>query len=327
MLLKELSELNGVSGNESKIRKFIIEEIKNHVDDVKVDKIGNIIAYKKGNNEARKIMVSTHMDEVGLIVNSINSEGLLGFTLVGDIDNRILISKPVLVGDKEIQGVIGAKPIHLQKREERKKALDYSELYIDIGTSSKEQSEKLVSIGDYVSFKSEFIEFGDNLLKGKALENRAGCSVLIDILKKETNTSFYAVFSVMKEIGIFGGQPAAYSISPDVNIILDSHSGESKLGNGPVFSFMEKGGYFDSDLTKQIASISKQKNIPHQICGPDDKSDASVAQISGYGSKAIKLSIPCKYRRSAVTVVNKEDLNNMKILLEEALSDIGGKII
>lgn len=326
MLLKELSELNSVSGNEGKIRKFIIEKIKDYVDDIKIDKIGNIIAYKPGKDTDSKVMISAHMDEVGLIINNINSEGLLGFTLVGDIDSRILISKPVLIGDKEIQGVIGAKPIHLQKKEERKKALDYSELYIDIGTSSKEQSEKFVSVGDYVSFKSNFIEFGDNLLKGKALENRSGCNILIDVLKKENNISFYAVFSVMKEIGIFGGQPATYSIDPDINIILDSYSGESKLGNGPVLSFMEKGAYLNGDLTKTTIDISIKKNIPYQICGFDNnKSDASNIQTSGCGSKTIKISVPCKYRRSGVTVVNKEDVNNTKILLEEVLNDIGGK--
>ena len=155
MSLRELTELNSVSGNENEIRKFIMEQIKPHVDDVKIDKIGNIIAYKKGKIEEPKIMVSAHMDEVGLLVNSINSEGLLGFTLVGDVDGRILMSKPVIVGEKNIEGVIGAKPIHLQKSSERKKPLEYSELYIDIGTSSKEATEKLVSIGDYVSFITE----------------------------------------------------------------------------------------------------------------------------------------------------------------------------
>lgn len=326
MLLKELSELNGVSGNEAKVRKFIIAQIKDYVDDIRVDRIGNIIAYKPGKNSESKIMISAHMDEVGLIINSINPEGLLGFTLVGDIDSRILISKPVIVGDNEIPGIIGAKPIHLQKKEERKKALDYSELYIDIGSSSKEQSEKLVGIGDYVSFKSTFIEFGNDMFKGKALENRAGCDILIDLLKKETDVAFYAVFSVMKEIGIFGGQPATYSIDPDINIILDSYCGKSKLGAGPVLSLMERGAYFSSDLTKAIIDISSKNNIPYQIHGFDDnKSDASNIQVSGRGSKSIKVSIPCKYRRSAVTTINKKDLSNIKLLLKEVLNNIGGK--
>lgn len=327
MLLKKLSELNGVSGNENKVRNFIIETIKDHVDSVKIDKIGNIIAYKAGKKESPKTMISAHMDEVGLIINSIDSEGLLGFTPVGDIDNRILISKPVLVGNKDIKGVIGAKPIHLQKKDERKKSLDYTELYIDLGTSSKEETEKLVSIGDYVSFKSDFIEFGDNLLKGKALDNRSGCAILIDTIKQgNIEQSFYAVFSVMKEIGIFGGYPATYSIDPDINIILDSSIGLNKIGDGPILSFMEKGAFFNSDLTKTIISISKDKKIPYQLCGfGDEKSDACNAQTSGSGSKTIKISIPCNYRRSPVSVVSKDDLENTHTLLNELLSDIGGK--
>ena len=274
-------------------------------------------------------MISAHMDEVGLIINSIDSEGLLGFTPVGDIDNRILISKPVIVGDKEIQGVIGAKPIHLQKSEERKKALDYTELYIDLGTSTKEDSEKLVSIGDYVSFKSDFIKFGEHLFKGKALDNRAGCSVLIDIIKKEkedSDISFYAVFSVMKEIGIFGGYPATYSVDPDINIILDSSLGKNKLGDGPIISFMEKGTFFDKKLTQEIINISNEKKIPYQLSGFDDnKSDACKMQTSGQGSKTIKISIPCNYRRSPVSVISKNDLNNTYNLLDQVLKNIGGK--
>lgn len=326
MLLKKLSEINSVSGNEKSIRDFIISEIKDSVDDVRIDKIGNIIAYKKGKIDNPKIMVSAHMDEVGLLVNQIDSEGLLGFTLVGDIDNRVLISKPVLVGDNNILGVIGAKPIHLQKSEERKKTIDYESLYIDIGASSKEEAEKLVKLGDYVSFQSEFREFGDNLVKGKALDNRAGCEVLIETLKKETEVSFYAVFSVMKEIGIFGGEPATYSIDPDINIILDSSLEQNKLGHGPILSFMEKGAFFSSELTRKLINMSKEKDIPHQLCGFDsDRSDACKMQTTGTGTKTLKISIPCKYRRSAVTVINKEDLESVKTLLKELLNDIGGK--
>lgn len=325
MLLEKLSEINSVSGNEKEIRKFIIEEIKPYVDDVRIDKIGNVIAYKSGKNKDSKIMISAPMDEVGLMVNSIGAEGLLGFTLVGDIDSRILISKPVFVGDARIKGVIGAKPIHLQKSDERKRSLDYDQLYIDIGTSSKEETEKLVSIGDYVSFKSKCIKFGDNLLKGKALDNRSGCSTLINLVKENSGRSFYAVFSVMREIGIFGGYPATYSIKPDINIILGSSLGENKLGKGPILSFMEEGAYLDKELTKSLVKIANDKNIPYQLSGFDsDKSDVNKMQTSASGSKTIKVSIPCNYRRSPVTVINKEDLKNTKLILQELLNEIGG---
>ena len=325
MSLKELSKINSVSGNEGEIRKFIMDQIKSHVDDIKVDRIGNIIAYKKGKSEDTKIMVSAHMDEVGLLINSIDSEGLLGFTLVGDVDSRVLMSKPVILGKKNIEGVIGAKPIHLQKSSERKKPLDYSELYIDIGTSSKEATEKLVKIGDYVSFRSDFIEFGDNLLKGKALDNRSGCNILMDLLKKDSEKSFYAVFSVMKEIGIFGGYPASYSIDPDITIVLDSSLRENKLGKGPILSFMEQGAYFNNELTKKIIGLADKENIPYQLSGfDDDRSDAHTIQTSGRGSKTLKISIPCRYRKSPATVISKKDLENTDLLLQALLNNLGG---
>lgn len=325
MSLEKLSQLNSVSGNESQIRDYIIQQIKPHTEDIKVDKIGNIIAYKKGRDTENKTMISAHMDEVGLMINSINSEGLLGFTLVGDIDNRILMSKPVTVGEKNIAGVIGAKPIHLQKRDERKKILDYSELYIDIGTSSKEESEKLVAIGDYACFQSDYIEFGEGLIKARSLDNKSGCKILIDLLKKDSDISFYAVFSVMKEIGIYGGYPASYSIKPDINIVLDSALGQNKLGDGPILSFMEKGAYFDNQLTKNLIDIAQDTKTPFQLSGCNDyNSDAHKIQTSGGGSKTIKISIPCRYRRSPVNVISKADLNNTSILLELFFKYIGG---
>ena len=184
MLLKKLTEASGVSGNEKEVRDIILNEIKGYVDDINVDRLGNIIAFKKGNNSSKKLMVTAHMDEVGLMVTDIDNMGLLKFTTVGGIDKRILVSKPVLVGKDKILGVIGAKPIHLQKREEWQKALEIEQLYIDIGVNSKAEAEKLVSIGDYAMFDSQYIEFGGNLVKAKALDNRVGCSLLIELLKE-----------------------------------------------------------------------------------------------------------------------------------------------
>ena len=326
MLLRKLSELNGVSGNEKEVRDFIINKIKDYVDDIKIDRLGNIIVYKKGLIEnGTKIVVSAHMDEVGLMINKIDSGGLLGFTLVGDIDSRVLISKPVLVGDNKIEGVIGAKPIHLQKKDERKKSLEYNQLYIDIGSSSKEESEKLVNIGDYVSFNSNFINFGDDLVKGKALDNRAGCNILIDTIKRNSDISFYAVFSVMKEIGIFGGEPANYYINPDINIILDSSFKEKSLNNGPIISFMENRTHFSRDLTEKLASIAKDNNIDYQLSGFDcSSSDANKIQTSSNGSKIVRISIPCRYKLSPANVMSTQDINNTEKLLMETLKLLGG---
>lgn len=328
MLLEQLSMINGVSGNEAEIRKFIINEIKDYVDDIKIDKIGNLIVYKNGFKTNSKIVVSSHMDEVGLIVNGIDSQGLIKFTLIGDVDERILVSKPVLIGNNKIKGVIGSKPIHLQEKNERKKVLKYSQLYIDIGSSNKEETEKLVNIGDYVSFCSDFIEFGDNLYKGKALDNRAGCNILIELLKKNELPSFYAVFSVMKEIGINAGLTANYSLNPDINIILDSSSKEKSLGKGPIISFMENRTHFNKELTKKTIDLAHKNNIKHQLAGSDtNNSDANVIQTSRSGSSTIKIAIPHKYSYSPVNIISKIDLEYTNKLILDVLNYLGGNYI
>ncbi|MGB9680550.1 MAG: M42 family peptidase, partial [Thermoanaerobacteraceae bacterium] len=161
MLLKELTEIMGASGDEKPIRDKIKNIIKPYVDDMYVDNMGNLIACKKGKKDKPKIMLAAHMDEVGLMVKSINEDGTLSFFPVGGVDNRILVAKLVKVGEKGINGVIGAKPIHLQKRDEQEKPLDYDSLYIDIGAKNKEEAEKYVSLGDYIYFDSNFELIGN----------------------------------------------------------------------------------------------------------------------------------------------------------------------
>lgn len=244
MLLKVLTEASGVSGNEKEVRDIIINEIKDYCDSVKVDRIGNIIAYKKGKKNPKTLMVTAHMDEIGLLVKDIDSSGLLKFMTVGGIDKRVLVSKAVQVGKDKIPGVIGAKPIHLQKRTEWTNALNIDDLYIDIGATSKEDAEKYVSIGDYVTFYSPYTEFGNRQVKAKALDNRVGCSLLIKLLKEVTDISFYGVFTVMEEVGLVGAGPAAYEVDPDISIVLegtvcyempklDTHLMPTQLGKGP----------------------------------------------------------------------------------------------
>lgn len=269
MLLKRLTEASGVSGNEREVRNIIIEEIKDYVDDLKIDRLGNIIAFKEGTKGSKKLMITAHMDEVGLMVIDIDDKGLIKFTTVGGIDKRILVSKPVIIGDNKIPGVIGSKPIHLQKKNEREKAIDIDSLYIDIGVDSKEEASKLVNIGDYVAFDSKYIEFGDNLVKAKALDNRVGCSLLIELLKEIDDVSFYAVFTVMEEVGLRGAGPAAYAVDPDISIVLegtlcydvpemDSHLVPTYIKKGPAISLMDRTTIFNKALREKIVEIANK---------------------------------------------------------------------
>ena len=333
MLLKRLTEASGVSGNEKEVRNIILNEIKDFVDEVKVDRLGNIIAYKKGKNNFKKLMVTAHMDEVGLMVTDIDDIGLLKFTTVGGIDKRILISKPVIVGKDKILGVIGAKPIHLQKKEEWENALNIDQLYIDIGVNTKEAAEKLVNIGDYVAFDSQYIEFGENLAKAKALDNRVGCSLLVELIKEIKDVDFYGIFTVMEEIGLVGAGPAAYKVNPDLGIILegtlcydipklDQHLVPTILNKGPAISLVDRTTLFNIDFRKQIVRIAEENNIPYQYrktaMGGNDSGKIHTAKE---GSITTTISVPCRNIHSPTSVMSKNDYENTFKLLKAILSE------
>ena len=333
MLLKQFTEASGVSGNEKEVRDLIISEIKDHVDSYKIDRIGNIIAYKKVKSSDKKLMITAHMDEVGLLVTEIDDMGLIKFMTVGGIDKRILVSKPVLIGKDKIAGVIGAKPIHLQKKEERTKALGINELYIDIGASSKDEAEKLVNIGDYVSFNSDYIEFGEGLVKAKALDNRVGCSLLVNLVKEIKDISFYAVFTVMEEVGLRGAGPAAYEVDPDITLVLegtlcydipklDSHMVPTYLNKGPAISLIDRTTIFSHELRKQIVKIAENNKIPFQYRKTSmGGNDSGAIHTSKAGSKTTTISVPCRYIHSPASVMSRNDYDNTYKLLKAILLD------
>lgn len=335
MLLKKLTEASGVSGNEKEVRNIIIEEIKPYADSVRIDRLGNIIAYKSGVKPAvGGLMVTAHMDEVGLMISEIDNNGLLKFIPVGGIDKRVLVSKTVLVGKDKLKGVIGAKPIHLQKRNEWTKVLDMNELYIDIGASSKEESEKLVEIGDYVVFDTEFLEFGDEKIKAKALDNRVGCSLLVDLLKSRPSVELYAVFTVMEEVGLVGAGPAAYSVEPAVAIILEgtvcyempdlgTHQIPTIMGAGPAISIVDRTTLYDSKLRDRIVSLATTNNIPYQYRKTSmGGNDSGKIHTSKTGCPTAAISVPTRYIHSPLSVISKKDYNNTLSLLKVVVSDL-----
>lgn len=328
MLLKKLTEANGVSGGEQEIRSIILEEIKDKVDHMHVDKIGNIIAYKKGiKHPNKKVMLSAHMDEVGLIVVNIEDSGLIKFKPVGGIDPRILLSKIVHIGEKLIPGVIGTKAIHLQEIEERKEALGIKELYIDIGTSNKKETESLVKIGDYVAFNSKYIEFGNDLIKAKALDDRVGCAILIQMLDKDYDFSLYTIFTVQEEVGLRGAKAATFDVNPDIALVVEGttcsdvpgtgpHEYATKLGKGPAISIMDSASYSDKDIAKTLFKIGIDNNIPVQYKKTTfGGNDSGAIHLTKEGIRTGAISIPCRYIHSPSSVMNKKDyLNCIKIL-------------
>jgi Cellulase M and related proteins len=202
------------------------DSLKPYVDEILEDKLGNIIAVKKGKKNAPRVMLAAHMDEIGLFVKTITKEGFLQFTKIGGIDDRILLGQKVMVHTEKgpLHGIIGSKPPHIQKEEERKKVLTYDELFIDIGAESQEEAKKMgVKIGDPVSFDIKFAKIGNDVVVGKAFDDRVGCAIMIETMKmlKQTECTVYAVGTVQEEVGLRGATVAAFGIYPDVGIALD----------------------------------------------------------------------------------------------------------
>ena len=205
--LKTLCALSGVSSFEDEVRDYIKGRVAPHADDVRVDAMGNLIVFKKGaKSTGNKLMLCAHMDEVGLIVRTITDEGYLKFACVGGIDRRVLLGKPVAVGPGKVPGVIGLKAIHLTTPEERKKVPRLEDYYIDIGAKDRAEAEGLVGLGDCGVFVGDIVEFGDGMLKAKAIDDRVGCAVLVKLLEEELPMDCTFVFTV-QDGGRGGGPP------------------------------------------------------------------------------------------------------------------------
>ncbi len=335
MLLKKLTEAIAVSGDEKEVRDIIISEIESHCDQYTIDRMGNIIAYKKGKKEkCQRVMLSAHMDEVGFIVTSITEKGFIKFKTVGGMDPRILLSKKVVIGKERISGVIGIKAIHLQKPEERKNAVKVKDMYIDIGASSKTEADKSVTIGDYIGFSSQYVEFGNNLVKSKALDDRVGCAILIEMLKNRYDFDLYVCFTVQEEVGLRGAQVAAYTVNPDVALVVEGttcsdvpgaeeHEHATTLGEGSAISIMDRGSYSNKTLSRLLYDVATENNIKVQYKRTTfGGNDAGKIHVSREGVQTAAISVPCRYIHSPISVMNKDDYEGCKKIVRLFLGEM-----
>lgn len=318
MYLKELCEINGVSGDEGAVRAFIEDKIRPFADDIHTDNMGNLIALKKGSIH-KKIMLSAHMDEVGFIVSKITDDGYLKFKTVGGIDPRVVISKRVTVGKDKVPGIIALKAIHLQKQDERGKSVPISSLFIDIGAPSKAESEKKVSPGDYVSFSTQYAEIGGKV-KAKALDDRVGCSILLDLIKEEAVYDTYFVFGTQEEVGLRGAAVYAYNIKPDIALVLEGttcsdvygakeHEYVTVCGGGAAVSFMDRTSIVSEKYHKWLYNTAQKNNIPVQYKRTTmGGNDAGAIHKSRCGVLTASVSVPCRYIHSPVSVAAVSDI-------------------
>lgn len=317
-LLKELTETFGPSGNEDSIREVIIEKVTPYVDHVEVDKLGNIIATKKGPGE--KLMLAAHMDEIGIIVTNVDEKGFLRFSNVGGLSPFKLISQRVVFSNGTI-GVFGMEDL------EDIKELKLSKMYIDIGAKSREEAIKKVQIGDMGVFHRECVFSGDYVV-AKALDDRAGCALLIKVLQEIKDPKYHisCVFTVQEEVGLRGAQTSAFGIDPDlaiaVDVTLTGDTPEAKkmaveLGKGPAIKVKDVSVICHPKIKNGLISVADQKGIPYQLEILDwGGTDAGAIHLTRSGVPSGVISIPTRYIHSPSEMASLSDIENGVKLLK-----------
>ncbi|NLK08739.1 MAG: M42 family metallopeptidase [Firmicutes bacterium] len=322
MLLARLSNAAGVSSQENEIRDLIKQEAsaKDGVE-IKTDALGNLFARKRGKGEGPTVMVAAHMDEVGLMVVGVENSGLLRFRPMGGIDLRVLVAKQVFVGPERIPGVIGSKPIHLQKPEERRTPFRWEELYIDIGAKNKEEASRLVPVGTTAIFATVFQAMSDDLVMGKALDDRVGCKVLLDLLDGDYNCNLVAAFTVQEEVGLRGAGVAAYSVDPDLALVIEGttasdvpgvkpHGHATSVGKGPALTFMDRVTIPAKPIVEKLQEVAKQEGISTQYRrATTGGTDAGVIRLTKGGIPVAGVSVPCRYIHSPASVASLKDID------------------
>ena len=325
--LKTLCALSGVSSFEDEVRDYIRQRVTPYATDLRVDAMGNLIVLKKGARATgNKLMLCAHMDEVGLIIKSITEDGYLKFGCVGGIDRRVLLGKQVALGEQKVTGVIGLKAIHMTTAEERKKVPKLEEYYIDIGVKSREEAEKLVGIGDCGVFVSDVVEFGDGMLKAKAIDDRVGCAVLVKLLEEDLPMDCTFVFTVQEEVGTRGAFGSAFSVTPEIALVLegttaaDNPALDESLqvcwpGKGPVLSWMDGGSIYDRGLFELLRDLADRNGLPwqmkHYLAGG---TDASAIQRTKSGVGVAGISAAVRYLHAPSSVANISDMEHMLTL-------------
>lgn len=332
-LLAKVCEVPGAPGFEIKIRELVIEELEGLVDDIRVDRMGNVIALKKGKDSKKKAMAAAHMDEIGFIVTHIDDNGFVRFNPLGGFDPKTLTSQRVLIhGKEDVLGVMGCKPIHVMTQEEKSAKLNLDDYFIDTGLTKK-QLENVIQVGSPITRERNLVELGD-CVNVKSLDNRASVFVLIEALRaikksrKKPAYDFYAVFTVQEEIGIRGANVSALEIQPDFGFGLDTtiacdtpgvakHKQITQLGEGAGIKIMDSSVVCDYRMVEFMKDVADEGEIKWQpeILHAGGTDTAGIQRMTPGGSIAGAISIPTRYVHQVIEMCHKEDIENCIKLL------------
>jgi len=335
-LLVKLSNAHGVSGSEDSIAAIVKRELGKCVDEISVDRMGNVIAVRRGGKF--RVMLAAHADEIGLMVKSIDEKGFIRFvTLGGWFAPTLYNQRVVLHGSKgRVTGVLGGKPIHKMDEEERKKGVKVEDMFIDVGGCSREEVADLgISVGTPITLDRDVAPLANGRITGKAFDNRIGVAILIRTMQQVTSPhTIYAVFTVQEEVGLKGAKTSAYTINPDCAIATDvtvpgDHPGIDlkdvpvEMGKGPVITIVEASGrglIASRSMVKWLADAAESSGIPIQFeVGSGGTTDAAAIYLERGGIPSTTLSIASRYIHSPVEVVDVADIENGVRLLVEAL--------
>ncbi len=334
-LLKKLCDAHGISGYEDEVREIVKAELESYVDEIKVDKLGNLICIKNGSEF--KEMVCAHMDEIGFMVKHIDDKGFIRFTPIGGWFSQIALGQRVILhGSKgKVYGVVGCKPPHVMRDDERKKAVEFKDMFIDVGAESKEEVRDMgIEIGTPITIDRELVKMGKRVT-GKALDDRAGLAVMIEALKRtKSDATIYAVATVQEEVGLKGARVSAFAIEPDVALALDvcvatdfpgaeSTHMDIRLGKGPAITIVDASGrglIATRNVIRWLKETAEKNEIPYQLeVAEGGTTDATAIQLTKAGIPSGVVSIPARYIHSPVEVVDMRDMENSANLVARAL--------
>lgn len=335
--LKKYCDILGPSGMEDAIREAIIADIKDSGCEYETDSVGNLIVFKKGKNKRNnKVLFSAHMDEVGFMVKYIDEDGYLWFDAVGGIDRRVVSGRRIVFCESNINGVVASKAIHMQTPAERGMCEPISEMHIDVGAADREEASKYITIGDCATFEPNYEEFGEGLIRSKALDDRFGCAVLVAMINSDLEYDTYFAFNTCEEIGCDGAKEVAHRLRPDVVIALESTTAGDilgvpknkcacQIGKGAVLSIMDRSTIYDKSLLELAVAVADEKEIQWQyknvVAGGNE---AGSYQRAASGARVLAISAPTRYIHSASNVIAMSDMEsvaNLSIALNERSFD------
>jgi len=341
-LITKLSNAHGISGSEENIQAILEEELKPYADEIRTDRMGNLIVVKKGDGPS--IMLAAHMDEIGLMVKYIDDDGFLRFVTIGGWFDQTLHSQRVIVHTKNgpIPGVIGSKPPHVMKDEDRKKIIKSDDMFIDVGANDKEDAEKMgIEVGTPVSMDMEVKKLANGKITGKAFDNRAGCAIVIETMKQlaeqDIKATLYVVGTVQEEVGLKGARTSAFGLNPDVAIAIDTtipgdHPGIDKkdsvleTGKGGVITVVDASGrglIANPQVLKWLKETADKNDIPYQMdVGDGGTTDATAIHLTRDGIPTGVLSVATRYIHSPVEVLDVADLKYCADLLTKAIQNV-----